>query len=290
MADVLRSCTKTGCRWPAAASLSYRYATRQVWLLDLASAPDPSLYDLCPHHADHLVVPKGWERVDDRTPQEVMIEPSASARAEAAARLRHPTTISARNRELVSSGAPQRNRYARLVEELPRLAAEAGMRRDDEAAWPPPRSAGEAPTTDAPQPPAPPAPAPAAAVSEVVPVPAKAAAPAVQDGRPADLPSPSTVPADAASPPAGEPGAAPKPVLPPPRPGGVRMPAMPSRDLAPMPPADALWPEAPAPEPEPPPAPLPGQLSIPVDDLIEASDGVVVSFDFAGGRRRAPRS
>jgi len=128
MADVLRSCSKTACRWPAAASLSYRYATRQVWLLDLASAPDPSLYDLCPHHADHLVVPRGWERVDDRTAQDVMVEPSASARAEEAARRRAaqstpaPTAHGAVDEPVAAGG---RSRYAALVEQLPRLAAEA---------------------------------------------------------------------------------------------------------------------------------------------------------------------
>ena len=261
MADVLRSCTKTGCRWPAAASLSYRYATRQVWLLDLAPAPDPSLYDLCPHHADHLVVPKGWERVDDRTPQEVMVEPSASARAEAAARLRHPTTISARRRELVSSGAPLRNRYAQLVEALPRLAAEAGMRRDDEAVASEPQASPAAPGE------------PAAAVEPTSPRPG---------------PAPPAAPPPPSPPSTPHAGAMPEGVAPR-APGGVRMPAMPSRDLAPMPPSEQLW-QAPAPEPaesaEPPP-PLPGQLVMPVDDLLD--DGVVVAFDFAGGRRRTPR-
>ena len=126
MADVLRSCSKTACRWPAAASLSYRYATRQVWLLDLAPAPDPSLYDLCPHHADHLVVPKGWERVDDRTPETVMVEPSAFDRVAHAAGLRAAQESQTPPRPLVRS-KPGGNRYAALVEELPRLAAESGI-------------------------------------------------------------------------------------------------------------------------------------------------------------------
>ncbi|MPZ72456.1 MAG: DUF3499 family protein [Nitriliruptorales bacterium] len=128
MADVLRSCSKTACRWPAAASLSYRYATRQVWLLDLAS-PDPSLYDLCPHHADHLVVPQGWERVDDRTTQEVVVEPSAVDRAKQAARRRTASAADPSGdqpRPLVSAAAGK-NRYAALAEQLPRLAAEAGV-------------------------------------------------------------------------------------------------------------------------------------------------------------------
>lgn len=106
----LRTCGKTGCRWPAAASLSYRYASRQVWILDLAAEPDPSLYDLCPHHADALTVPLGWDRVDERTHPAAVREPSGS--------------------ELVGQPSPARsgahgNRYAALVRELPRLAEQA---------------------------------------------------------------------------------------------------------------------------------------------------------------------
>ncbi|HWB71396.1 MAG TPA: DUF3499 family protein, partial [Egibacteraceae bacterium] len=67
MADQLRTCDRTGCRWPAAASLAYRYDRRQVWLLDLAARAHPALYDLCPQHADNLVVPRGWDCSDRRT-------------------------------------------------------------------------------------------------------------------------------------------------------------------------------------------------------------------------------
>jgi hypothetical protein len=124
MTNVMRTCSRTGCRWPAAASLSFRYASRQVWLLDL-SDPDPSIYDLCPHHADVLVVPRGWDRVDQRTFTEVVREPSAQGLAERAAGRRQ-----AHRREPVLAGAvtaaaPARvNRYEDLVRELPRLAAE----------------------------------------------------------------------------------------------------------------------------------------------------------------------
>ena len=118
MPETLRSCAKTACRWPAAASLSYRYDTRQVWLLDLAATPDPSLYDLCPHHADALVVPKGWTRVDDRVERPAIVEPAAAERV-AAAVSAQPRSAPSR-RVLVSSG----NRYESLVRDLPRLAAE----------------------------------------------------------------------------------------------------------------------------------------------------------------------
>jgi hypothetical protein len=123
MTDVMRICSRTGCRWPAAVSLSFRYASRQAWLLDLHD-PDPSFYDLCPHHADVLVVPRGWNRVDQRTYTEAVREPSAQELTELAASRKVPS------REPVlaaatAAGAPARvNRYEDLVRELPRLAAE----------------------------------------------------------------------------------------------------------------------------------------------------------------------
>lgn len=145
MADEPRSCSRTGCRWPAAASLSYRYASAQVWLLDLSPEADPALYDLCPHHADHLVVPRGWERVDQRTARPVPVEPSADeivlARqaADARAAAAHAAQRAARGldaamavgrSEPASGGggygtmAVGSGRYDELARALPRLAAE----------------------------------------------------------------------------------------------------------------------------------------------------------------------
>jgi hypothetical protein len=114
MADdlMLRTCGRTGCRWPAAASLSFRYGTGQVWLLDLSDEPDPALYDLCPHHADMLTVPRGWERVDQRAPLAAVSEPAG------------------RDLDPAEGGAPPGaggyggNRYASLTAALPRLARE----------------------------------------------------------------------------------------------------------------------------------------------------------------------
>lgn len=112
MADNMRTCRKTACRWPAAASLSYRYDSRQVWLLDLSEDADPSLYDLCPPHADALVVPRGWERVDQRTHAEPVAEPAGR------------DLLAVPGREPVGAAGYGRNRYEALSADLPRLAEE----------------------------------------------------------------------------------------------------------------------------------------------------------------------
>lgn len=118
MTDVMRTCKKTGCRWPAAAQLAFRYASREVWLSDLGEE-HPSTYDLCPHHADAQTVPHGWTLHDVRTVKEVRREPSAAEIAERAAALRE----SADEIRVVRTDT-RRNRYAELVAALPRLAAE----------------------------------------------------------------------------------------------------------------------------------------------------------------------
>ncbi|CAN5366301.1 hypothetical protein BH23ACT9_BH23ACT9_27070 [soil metagenome] len=109
----MRSCIKTGCRWPAAATLSYRYQTAEVWLSDLGE-DHPSTHDLCPHHADSLRVPRGWDLVDDRRPLEVVREPSAAEIVERAARLRSRV-----DGVLQPPPAPARSRYAALLDDLP---------------------------------------------------------------------------------------------------------------------------------------------------------------------------
>ena len=137
MAEEMRSCRKTACRWPAAASLSFRYATKEVWLLDLSVEPDPSLYDLCPHHADALTVPKGWTRVDQRSSADVPIEPAASDRvAEQPAAARHSAP------PMGFTGESHASRYEALARDLPRLAAEWA---NGNSAW-----GGETPLTHAP--------------------------------------------------------------------------------------------------------------------------------------------
>lgn len=63
-----RLCARPGCGAPAAATFSYRYATRTVWLDDLSPAPGPAGHDLCAAHADALRVPRGWTCEDRRSP------------------------------------------------------------------------------------------------------------------------------------------------------------------------------------------------------------------------------
>jgi len=102
MSDEFRTCSRTGCRWPAAASLSYRYDTREVWVLDLAEEPHPALYDLCPHHADALTVMRGWARIDERNAVPAVVEPAAPERL----RLLAPTRVPATAGLPVSAGVP----------------------------------------------------------------------------------------------------------------------------------------------------------------------------------------
>lgn len=149
MADDFRTCRRTGCRWPAVASLSYRYATRQVWVLDLTGELDPSCYDLCPHHADTLTVPNGWEFVDERTRPAPIVEPPAPQRAHARPVLVGAAAVNTSGRSDQSSRGtpavrptprrtpvpswhaaaqpspePRHDRYAALHADLPRLASE----------------------------------------------------------------------------------------------------------------------------------------------------------------------
>lgn len=114
MADDSRTCRRPGCAWPADASLSYRYATRQVWLLDLSPSAEPALYDLCASHADALTVPRGWERVDERSvPAHRPRMPGRETTTRAGA-----PAQSVPLRSLASA-----SRYERLSQELPGLAA-----------------------------------------------------------------------------------------------------------------------------------------------------------------------
>lgn len=129
----MRSCVKTGCRWPASATLSFRYATAEVWLSDLAEE-HPSTHDLCPHHADALTVPNGWTLVDDRRPKIVPHEPSAAELADRANTLRQRVDDMLESQRTEQPTA--RSRYQRLLDALPKAAptedaAPVGSQRGD---------------------------------------------------------------------------------------------------------------------------------------------------------------
>ncbi|WP_336248751.1 DUF3499 family protein [Stomatohabitans albus] len=120
----MRTCVKTGCRWPAVATLAYRYSSSEAWLTDLTPEPDPSTHDLCPHHANQMRVPVGWNLIDDRNPVEPRKEPSANEIVDRAnaARLR------SQRAQRAQLARPARvNRYAELLAELDELAQSTAL-------------------------------------------------------------------------------------------------------------------------------------------------------------------
>jgi hypothetical protein len=74
-----RQCARPGCGETAAATLSYQYASRTVWLDDVVPEADPSTYDLCRRHAGAMTVPKGWHLDDRRGPAVVPLFPAEQA-------------------------------------------------------------------------------------------------------------------------------------------------------------------------------------------------------------------
>ena len=111
MSDFDRVCQRAGCKQPASVTLSFRYDARQASLVDLVPDKDPSEYDLCDHHAEVLIVPRGWERLDRRRR---LAEPAGATEAPS------DTAPSAPAR-------PRLNRYAALTADLPRLAEACGL-------------------------------------------------------------------------------------------------------------------------------------------------------------------
>lgn len=118
MSDHDRVCQRAGCQRPAAVTLSFHYDARQASLVDLTDEKDPAEYDLCGPHADLLIVPRGWERLDRRTPRP---DPDTEPELEV--------------ETVPSIGADRRmNRYAALTAELPRLAEAFGLTEPDDGA------------------------------------------------------------------------------------------------------------------------------------------------------------
>lgn len=61
-----RTCARTGCAGSAAATLSFNYQQRTVWIERRSDEPHPSTYDLCADHAERISVPVGWSLTDCR--------------------------------------------------------------------------------------------------------------------------------------------------------------------------------------------------------------------------------
>lgn len=62
-----RICARPTCDVVAAATMTYGYSVRTVWVDDLIPESYPESYDLCSRHADKLTVPQGWVLTDRRT-------------------------------------------------------------------------------------------------------------------------------------------------------------------------------------------------------------------------------
>lgn len=58
-----RRCSKTGCKSPAVATLTFAYADLTAVVGPLARSAEPHSYDLCAEHASGLTAPKGWDVV-----------------------------------------------------------------------------------------------------------------------------------------------------------------------------------------------------------------------------------
>ncbi|HEY3001927.1 MAG TPA: DUF3499 domain-containing protein [Kribbellaceae bacterium] len=59
--SIARICTRSGCRRPAVATLTYVYADQTCVLGPLATYAEPHCYDLCAEHGERLTAPNGWE-------------------------------------------------------------------------------------------------------------------------------------------------------------------------------------------------------------------------------------
>lgn len=75
--EAVRLCAKPTCGAPAAATLTYHYGIRTVWVDCLDEEHEPGSYDHCARHAARLRVPVGWALEDRRTPI-IQLRPSVA--------------------------------------------------------------------------------------------------------------------------------------------------------------------------------------------------------------------
>lgn len=129
MTDRERVCQRAGCAQLASVTLSFRYDARQASLTDLSAQKHPADYDLCGAHADLMSVPRGWERLDRRTPASDPQPEPEGFWVEGSRRGGDGETAvgSSGLRGRAFDGDTRRpapvNRYAALTAALPRLAA-----------------------------------------------------------------------------------------------------------------------------------------------------------------------
>ncbi len=73
-----RTCARPGCGVPAAATLRFLPTQREAWLVDLDDAAARTEGDLCARHAAALVLPRGWQLHDERSPSQTPLpEPTS---------------------------------------------------------------------------------------------------------------------------------------------------------------------------------------------------------------------
>ncbi len=108
-----RYCGRPGCSAVAAVTFSFDATARVVWLDDLASGTARA-GDLCTRHADALVPPQGWSRVDRRVPPVAVVPPSSVAQIDLAARANSTcgtaAVVAVETDELLPHREPKRKR------------------------------------------------------------------------------------------------------------------------------------------------------------------------------------
>jgi Protein of unknown function (DUF3499) len=65
-APTMRTCAKMRCEAEPVATVSLRYAEREVLIEDLLAERDRNLLDLCRDHVDRMTPPVGWTVHDRR--------------------------------------------------------------------------------------------------------------------------------------------------------------------------------------------------------------------------------
>jgi Protein of unknown function (DUF3499) len=61
-----RLCARAGCNSPAVATLRFEPTERLAWLAELDESAARTQGDLCQRHAAALVLPRGWQLLDER--------------------------------------------------------------------------------------------------------------------------------------------------------------------------------------------------------------------------------